>query len=82
MNKRYQLTRHRAWLETSADGNHYVVVEYDGPGAETFLSRLADSTHPFDRWFRTEIAHAHGIDFRDLPDVKSLESVLDSRGPP
>jgi Ni,Fe-hydrogenase III component G len=82
MDERYQLTQHRAWLATAADGSHYAVLDYRGPGAENFLSRLAESTHPFDRWFREELSDAYGIDFTNLPDLKRFEKVLDYERPP
>jgi hypothetical protein len=81
MNERYGLTSHRAWLETSGDGNHYVVVEIEGKGAEKFLQRLAKSDHPFDVWFRAQISDAHGIDFENPPRVKPPELFLDAHSP-
>jgi hypothetical protein len=81
MNKRYQLSLHRAWLETGADGKTYAVVEQRGPGAETFIPRLAQSKNPFDVWFRAQISEAHGIDFDNPPRLQPPELVLDAHSP-
>jgi hypothetical protein len=61
-NERMELTLHRAWL-TKGREQPLVIVVYDGPGADTFLEKLAKSNEPFDKWFRERISEYHGIDF-------------------
>jgi len=63
MNARYNLTDHRAWLQTTPDGQHMSVVLVDGPGADDLMSTLATSENGFDAWFRAGISEVHGIDF-------------------
>jgi hypothetical protein len=67
MNRRYGLERHRAWLEQAPGLGWVVIVQAEGPGADTFLSGLARSDEPFDAWFRDRISFTHGIDFSRPP---------------
>lgn len=77
-NKRYQLTRHDAWL-AETDGGSSAVVLHEGPGAEQFMKRLAESDHEFDTWFRNKISTLHGVDFSKAPDAKLLQQYIGSR---
>ena len=63
-NSRYGLTQHEAFLQENPDGSHLVVVVVDGPGADSFQSRVGASDHPFDQWFVDSVAEAHGMDLR------------------
>jgi hypothetical protein len=61
-NERMELTVHRAWLTQGPHGP-WVIVVCDGPGARSFLQRVASSKEPFDTWFRERVSELHGIDF-------------------
>jgi hypothetical protein len=75
-NKRYQLTRHRTWY-AETPGGPLVVVEHEGPGAETFMPKLASSTEPFDKWIADHITDIHGIDLSKPPEFPPPELKLD-----
>ena len=61
-NVRNGLTSHRAWLQTNPDGSHLVIAIHEGPQADTYLATLAASQDPFDQWFLSALADAHGMD--------------------
>ena len=63
-NSRHGLTQHNAYLQGNPDGSHLVVVVVDGPGADSFMSNVGASDHPFDQWFADNVAEVHGIDMR------------------
>jgi hypothetical protein len=67
MNQRLGLTTHAAWHQANPDGSDLAVVVVDGPGAETFLGKVATSDHEFDKWFRTGIEDVHPMDFSAPP---------------
>ena len=75
-NERMELTLHRAWL-AEGDKGPVVIVVYDGPGAETFMERLASSDESFDRWFRERVSEYHGIDFSRPSAAPPSEMCLD-----
>jgi hypothetical protein len=77
-NERMGLTLHRAWLSESPHGPLAIVV-FEGPGAGTFLQKLATSQEPFDKWFRERVEELHGCDFSELGEMKRSELVLDWR---
>jgi hypothetical protein len=79
-NERMGLTLHRAWLSESPHGPLAIVL-FDGPGAETFLQKLATSQEPFDTWFRERVEELHDFDFSQLREMKTSELVLDWRAP-
>jgi len=61
-NDRFGITSHRVWFAESPDGPVAVVV-HDGPGADSFMGKVAESEHEFDQWFRESISRFHGVDF-------------------
>ena len=67
MNKRFDVTDHRAWLQQSLDGQNTVVAVWDGPGGDDFLSNVMTSDHEFDTWFREKVSDIHGIDLAAPP---------------
>jgi hypothetical protein len=71
-NKRYGLTRHRAFLQALPDGNRAVVVLIEGRGEKNMFTQLAASTHPFDVWFRGAIVEVHGMDLTKPPEMPEL----------
>ena len=75
-NRRMNLTAHRAWLSNGPQGP-MAVVSHSGPGAKTFLSKLARSEHPFDVWFRDHISEYHGVDFTQPFETPAPELVLE-----
>ena len=69
MNERLGLTVHGAWHQPTPDGHHLAVVVVDGPGAETFLGKLAVSEDEFESAFRKAIEDVHPMDFSDPPPM-------------
>ena len=65
-NERMGLTSHRAWLQETPDG-HLVIAVHDGPGADEFMPKLAQSDHPFDSWFREQIEDIHAMNISEPP---------------
>jgi len=66
-NSRMGLTRHRAWLQQAPDGGHAAIALHEGPGADTFMQKLAESNHPFDVEFKGYMRDLHGMDFSAAP---------------
>ena len=79
-NERMGLTLHRAFLSESPHGPVAIVL-LEGPGAETFLQKLATSQEPFDEWFRARVEEFHGCDFSELGAMKMFELVMDWQAP-
>jgi hypothetical protein len=77
-NERMELTLHRAWLTEGPQGPLAIVV-VDGPGANSFLEKLARSKEPFDRWLRERISEYHGIDFSKPDVVQPSQMLMDYR---
>ena len=77
LNKRHGLTRHRAYLAPTPEGEYWVIAVHDGPGGDTFMQTLAESQHPFDKWFKDHIGRVHGIDFEAPPPGPMPELKLD-----
>ena len=75
-NERMELTLHRAWL-TQEKENPRVIVVFDGPGAQSFLQKLARSKEPFDKWFRERITEYHGTDFSRVNEIPISQMYLD-----
>jgi hypothetical protein len=75
-NIRMGLTTHRAWLTESRQGPLAIVV-VDGPGAGTFMQKMATSNEPFDKWFRERVSEFHGIDFSNPSAVPPSELFMD-----
>jgi hypothetical protein len=62
MNARHGLTEHRAYLQSTPDGNFLVLAIHEGPGSESFLANIAASHNEFDQWFMKTVADVHGMD--------------------
>lgn len=67
MNERLGLTTHASWHQSNPDGSDLAVVVVDGPGASTFLGKMAASDNEFDVWFRSSIEDIHPMDFSAAP---------------
>ncbi|MFQ5595163.1 MAG: hypothetical protein ACE5HA_13535 [Anaerolineae bacterium] len=65
-NRRYGLTRHAAWLAETPAGP-VVVALHEGPGADTFMEKVATSNHEVDVMFREMVAECHGMDLTQPP---------------
>jgi len=79
-NERMGLTLHRAWLMQTRQGPLAIVV-FDGPGADTFLQKMATSQEPFDRWFRERVSEYHALDFSRPAILSPAELFLDWQAP-
>ena len=78
-NKRYDLTRHAAWL-AETPGGPMVIALHEGPGEGDFMPKLAASDHEFDGWFRDKIKEMHGLDVTQPPPGPLPELYVDSGG--
>lgn len=76
-NRRYNLTKHAAWLAETPSGT-VVVALHQGPGADDFMAKLGPSQHAFDIQFKGKVLEIHGIDFTKPPPGPLPELYLDS----
>ena len=77
LNSRYELTRHRAYLQQNPDGEYLVIAVHDGPGSDAFLAKIAESDHPSDVWFKDMVQEIHGFDVSAPPPGPPPELFLD-----
>ena len=75
LNQRYGLTRHDAWLVTTPNGMMVAVLQ-EGPGAETFIPKLASSSHPVDEEFKKRVEEYNGFDVSTPPPGPLPELLL------
>jgi len=66
LNKRYGLTRHDVWEVESPDGTLAVVL-HEGPGADSFMQKIASSNNKTDLLFKESLAKFHGMDLNAPP---------------
>jgi hypothetical protein len=66
LNRRYELTRHDAWLAETPNGPVAVVLQ-EGSGGDTFMQKLAQSNNPFDIYMKQKIESFHGMDLSAPP---------------
>ena len=78
LNQRYGLTRHDAWLVTTPNGMMVAVLQ-EGPGAETFIPKLASSSHPVDEEFKKRVEEYNGFDVSTPPPGPLPELLLSMR---
>ena len=78
LNLRYGLTRHDAWLVTTPIGMMVAVLQ-EGPGAETFIPKLAVSNHPVDEEFKKRVEEYNGFDVSAPPPGPLPELLLSIR---
>ena len=74
LNQRYELTRHDAWLVTTPNGMMVAVLQ-EGPGADTFIPKLAASNNPVDEEFKRRIEEYNGFDV-SVPPPSPLPELL------
>lgn len=65
-NKKYGLTRHDAWLAETPNGP-VVVALHEGPGAESFMQKVAGSNEGFETEFKNKLMEFHGMDISGPP---------------
>ena len=75
LNQRYGLTRHDAWLVTTPNGMMVAVLQ-EGTGAETFIPKLAASSHPVDEQFKKRVEEYNGFDVSAHPPGPLPELLL------
>lgn len=75
LNKRYGLTRHDAWAVETPNGLLAVVLQ-EGPGADTFMQKVATSQNPTDVLFKQSLGKFHGIDLNGPPPGPMPEKVI------
>lgn len=66
LNKRYGLTRHDVWSVETPDGLMAVVL-HEGPGADSFMQKVAASDNKTDLQFKESLSKFHGMDLNGPP---------------
>jgi hypothetical protein len=56
------------WFLVDGAGGEQLVVYLEGGDVELALDGLVRSRDPFDRWFKTRLAEATGLDLNDPPE--------------
>ena len=65
-NERYGLSRHNVWL-VETPGGQVAAVLHEGPGADTFMQKVGQSDHPFDKSFIKAVEDFNGMDLNSPP---------------
>ena len=74
--RRLGIAREAAWLlQTPRSELAVICLEADEP--EEIVQRLAVSDHPFDRWFRAQLAEILGLDLANLFQGARAELIFD-----
>ena len=73
-NKKHGLTRHDAWLAETPGGT-MVVALHEGPGAEEFMHKVAESDDKFDLYFKEKLKEFHGIEFDSPPPPMPVKMI-------
>ena len=73
-NKKYGLTRHDAWL-AETPGGPVVVALHEGPGADEFMSKVAESNDSFDLDFKEKLKEFHGMTFDGPPPPMPVKMI-------
>jgi hypothetical protein len=74
--RRMGIRRESAWLQENPP---MVIVQLDVDDPERASRELAESSDPFDRWFREQVLDIHGLDFRQVSGVPPNQPMLDYR---
>lgn len=77
LNKRYGLKRHSAWFTNMPEGPAAVVLQ-EGPGEDTFMQKLAQSTNEFDVWFRGKVQEFHNMNLSQPSSEPLAKIYIDS----
>jgi hypothetical protein len=60
-NQRDGITRERAWLQQTPEGDMAIIsLEVDDP--ERMFQSMATANSPYDAWFRQQLLEIHGLD--------------------
>jgi len=75
--RRAGISRENWYLQQTPQGEMTIVYLESGdlPGA---FQTLANSDHPYDRWFKEQAKSVHGIDFNQPPPGPLPEAIYDS----
>ncbi len=66
---RYGLKTAKVYYHKIAD-HEFVIVRHEvEPGKEALLAGWMDSTHPFDLWFKTQLASLHDFEYAGMPEA-------------
>ena len=73
LNRRFGLDRHDVWFAETPNGPMAVVL-HEGPGADSFMQKLAESDHVYDLSFKNCIEEFHGFNFNEpFPGPKPVK---------
>ena len=75
LNERYGLTRHEVWFAQSPGGPLAVVI-HEGPGADSFMQKIAQSDNSFDLWMKESIESFHDMELGKPPPGPMPERML------
>jgi len=70
------VTRIRAWLQSTPQGDMAVVV-HEGPDAQNWLKKVATSDDPTAAWLRGMLKSVHGIDSESGEAPPNTQAVFD-----
>lgn len=75
MLKRYDMFSGKVWHKNINDITYAFVYHDVGPTFEEKVKGLGESTHPFDKWFSTEMARVY--DFEHVSNTEPLYQLFD-----
>ncbi len=76
--KKSGITKEEWALQQTPMGS-LVVVRFEGDDIEAAFNRLAESTDPFDVWFKERVDEVSGVDLGATPDEPPPEMLLEWR---
>jgi hypothetical protein len=73
---RFEATRETWSLQSTPDGE-LMLVWFEAPDIEKGFALLAESTEPFDVWFRAQVQETTGFDLAAPPEAPPPEVLVD-----
>lgn len=67
--QRYGLTTSKVHYHKIGNQEFVIVAHEQEPGKENLLTHWMESQHPFDLWFKDQLAQLHDFEFAGVPDL-------------
>ncbi len=67
--KRYGLKSSKVHYHKIADKEFMIVMHESEPGKQELLAGWVNSTHPFDVWFKGQLANLHDFEYAGMPEM-------------
>ena len=74
--RRFGFTRAN-WYLNQTPGGDLAIVVLEAPDAAAAFGQWAQSSHPFDQWFKQQLGPLYGIDFNQPPAGPAPEMVYE-----